>query len=65
MTDAQHIDLLMPPPMASQGDLLAYIEQTRRKLDRYHRLHATINPLDAAAIRAMCDELEADILKNL
>jgi hypothetical protein len=48
---------------------LAFIERTRRQLDRFDALpHApgkTIDPAEAAAIRRMCDELEADISKSL
>lgn len=47
----------------------AFIERTRRQLDRFDRLpHApgqAISPEDAAEIRKMCDELEADINKSL
>jgi hypothetical protein len=48
---------------------LAFIERTRRQIDRFDDLpHApgqTIAPDDAAAIRRMCDELEADINRYL
>jgi len=47
----------------------AFIERTRRQLDRFGELpHApdqTIAPEDAAEIRRMCDELEADINRSL
>jgi hypothetical protein len=47
----------------------AFIERTRRQLDRFEALpHApgqTIAPEDAAAIRRMCDDLEADINRSL
>jgi hypothetical protein len=47
----------------------AFIERTRRQLDRFHELpHApgqTIAPDDAAEIRRMCDGLEADIKRSL
>jgi hypothetical protein len=62
-------DLRPLPKYATQGDLLAYIERTRRQLDRFEQLPGTDGRrIDAAAavrIRAMCDELEADILKGL
>jgi len=48
---------------------LAFIERTRRQLDRFDALpHApgeVIAPEDAAAIRRQCDELEADINRSL
>jgi hypothetical protein len=48
---------------------LAFIERTRRQLDRFDALpHApdqSIAPEDAADIRRQCVELEADILKYL
>jgi hypothetical protein len=48
---------------------LAFIERTRRQLDRFDGLpHApgeTISPEDVAAIRQECDELEADINGSL
>ena len=48
---------------------LAFIERTRRQLDRFDALpHApdeAIAPEDAAAIRRQCDELEADISRSL
>ena len=51
------------------GDGLAFIEKTRRQLDRFdvafpgadgHRM----NPETEAKIRSICDELEADINKS-
>jgi hypothetical protein len=49
---------------------LAFIERTRRQLDRFdaacpHPEGKTIDPEEAAAIRAMCDDLEADIHRLL
>jgi hypothetical protein len=47
----------------------AFIERTRRQLDRFNELpHVkgqTIASEDAAEIRGMCDELEADIDASL
>ena len=47
----------------------AFIERTRRQLERFDNLpHApgeTIDPAEAGAIRAMCDDLEADIERLL
>lgn len=51
------------------ADGLAFIDRTRRQLDRFDLLpHApdqSITPQDAADIRRQCDELEADILNYL
>ena len=48
---------------------LAFIDRTRRQVDRFGELpHAprqTIAPDDAVEIRRMCDELEADINRSL
>jgi len=48
---------------ATFADGLAFIERTRRQLDRFEFLPnaGTIAPDDAALIRRQCDELEADI----
>jgi hypothetical protein len=61
---------LRPLPVhTSQGDLLAYIERTRRQLDRFEQLPKaagkTIDPDTAARIRVMCNELESDILMGV
>jgi len=68
-TSAEIIELRRPAGYASQGDLLRYIERTRRQLDRFEQLpdgHAKrIDPDAAARIRCMCDELETDILTGL
>jgi hypothetical protein len=46
-----------------------FIERTRRQLDRFDDLPRapgqSILPEDAAQIRKMCDELEADINRSL
>ena len=48
---------------------LAFIERTRRQLDRFdalpHGPGETISPEDAAAIRQQCAELEVDINRSL
>jgi hypothetical protein len=48
---------------------LAFIERTRRQLDRFEDLPLapgqTIAPDDAGEIRRMCDDLEADINSSL
>jgi hypothetical protein len=47
----------------------AFIERTRRQLDRFaalpHAPHEAISPETAAEIRRQCDELEADINRYL
>jgi hypothetical protein len=66
---AQVFELRPLPPCTSQGDLLAYIDRTRRQLDRFEQLPKAagriIDPDAAVRLRAMCDELEADILIGL
>lgn len=68
-TSAEVFELRAPKRHASQGDLLRYIERTRRQLDRFDALpdgHArSIDPDAAARIRKMCDELESDIITGL
>jgi len=48
---------------------LSFIERTRRQLDRFDAMpHApgeSIAPDEAAAIRRMCDKVEADINRML
>jgi hypothetical protein len=54
-----------PTGTATFADGLAFIERTRRQLDRFHALpHApgeAISPEDETVIRRQCDDLEADI----
>jgi hypothetical protein len=68
-TSAEIFELRSPAKHASQGDLLRYVDRTRRQLDRFEELpdgHSRrIAPDDAARIRVMCDKLEADIIKGL
>lgn len=51
------------------ADGLAFIDRTRRQLDRFDALpHApgeSIAPEEAAAIRRICDKVEADIREML
>jgi hypothetical protein len=53
----------------SVGDALAYIERTRRQLDRFDCLPdgATrpIDPVEADAIRGLCDKLEKTLRATL
>ncbi len=49
---------------------LAFIERTRRQLDRFdaalpHDEGKSIDPEEAAAIRSICDKVEADINRLL
>jgi hypothetical protein len=68
-TSAQILQLRPPAGYASQGDLLRYVDRTRRQLDRFEELpegnSKRIGPEAAARIRRMCDELEADIVRGL
>lgn len=63
------LELRPLPEYTTQGDLLDYIARTRRQLDRFEQLPSAnrqmIEPAAAARIRAMCDELEMDILMGL
>jgi hypothetical protein len=68
-TNAEFFPLRPLKGHASQGDLLRYVDRTRRQLDRFEELpegnSKRIEPEAAARIRRMCDELEADIIKGL
>jgi hypothetical protein len=55
---------------ATYADGLAFIERTRRQLDRFeeavpHVQGKGIAPEEAAEIRRLCDELEASIRKDI
>ena len=62
---ASNLITLAEPPRMTLADGLAFVERTRRQLDRFselpHRPGASIAPDDEASIRKICDELEADI----
>ena len=49
----------------SVDEVLAYIERTRRQLDRFESLPGgaanPIDPEEATAIRRLCDELETSL----
>ena len=68
-SSAEFFELRPLPDFASQGDILRYIERTRRQLDRFERLPKaegqSLNPEGASRVRKMCDELEADIIAGL
>lgn len=58
------------PSGATYADSLAFIERTRRQLDRFeqalpHDREQSIAPEDAAALRRKLDELEASIRNDL
>ena len=69
MPIAAVIGLSEPTDTMTFAQGLAFINRTRRQLDRFDALpHApgeTIAPEDMAAIRQQCDELEADINRSL
>ena len=55
-----------PATTMTVAEGLAFIERTRRQLDRFdtalpHDEGKTIDPEEAAAIRRLCDKVEADI----
>jgi hypothetical protein len=66
---AEILELRPLPEFKIQGDLLRYIERTRRQLDRFDSLPKShgqrLAPDAETRIRQMCDELEADILAEL
>jgi hypothetical protein len=63
------IALSEPTGTMTFADGLAFIERTRRQLDRFGALpHApgeSIAPEDEAQIRRMCDKVESDIHRML
>ncbi len=68
-SNAKVFELRPLPRFASQGDLLRYIERTRRQLDRFEQLPGADGKTFAAdaagRIRSLCDELESGILMGL
>ena len=59
-----------PTETMTIADGLAFIERTRRQLDRFgaalpHDQGKFIDPEEAAAIRAICNKVEADINRLL
>ena len=67
MTTAQILPLAERTTGMTFAEGLAFIERTRRQVDRFDLLpHAVlISPEDAADIRRQCDELKADINRSL
>jgi hypothetical protein len=69
MPESNVLRLAEPTRTMTFAEGRAFIERTRRQLDRFdalpHGEGETIAPEDAAAIRQMCDELEADINRSL
>lgn len=69
MTASTVLKLAEPMKTMTFAEGLAFIERTRRQLDRFDALpHApgqAISPEDAAEIRRLCDELSADINRSL
>ena len=65
-TDDQTLSIFLPDFESMSVDkVLAYIERTRRQLDRFESLPGgaanPIDPEEATAIRRLCDELETSI----
>jgi hypothetical protein len=58
-----------PTASCTIAEALAFIERTRRQVDRFERLPRaagqSISPEDAATLHRQCDELEADIKRLL
>jgi hypothetical protein len=70
MSASTVLALLKNPGRMTFAEGRDFIERTRRQLSRFEAAMpradgANIAPEDAAAIRKMCDELEADIAKHL
>jgi hypothetical protein len=69
MPNDKVVSLAEPTLTMTFAEGLAFIERTRRQLDRFDELpHTpdwTIRLEDAAKIRGMCDDLEGDIRKSL
>jgi hypothetical protein len=70
MSDSQVIHFGETTRTMTYAEGLAFIERTRRQLDRFvtalpHTQGESISPGDAAAIRAKLDALEADFRKDL
>jgi len=69
MIESKVLTLGEPTRTMTFAQGLAFVERTRRQLDRFDALpHApdkAIDPQEAVAIRQLCDELEADIDTSL
>jgi hypothetical protein len=70
MPDPQVLDFSEEAPAMTYAEGLAFVENTRRKLDRFDVAFPgangqRMNPETEAKIRNICDELEVDIRKSL
>ena len=70
MPTAKVISFAEPEQKMTIADGLAYIERTRRQLDRFdtalpHDEGKTFDPEEAAEIRRLCDKLESDLNRLL
>jgi hypothetical protein len=66
MTDPAILAFGEPTDAATAEDGLAFVERTRRQLDRYERMSGVPYPAEhAECIRRMCDTLEADIRRSI
>jgi hypothetical protein len=67
-SDAAVLDLF-PPARMTKADALEYIARTLRQLDRFEHLPKveglTIDDALATKARHLCEQLEADIRKDL
>jgi hypothetical protein len=70
MPDPHVLNFSEEVPAMTYAEGLAFVERTRRQLDRFDVAFPgangrRMNPETEAKIRAICDELEADIKKSL
>jgi len=69
MPESNVLTLAEPTRTMTFAECRAFIDRTRRQLDRFdalpHTQGETIAPGDAEAIRQMCAELEASINRSL
>ena len=70
MPASKVISFAEPEQKMTIADGLAYVERTRRQLDRFdaalpHDEGKTFDPQEAAEIRKLCDRLETDLNRLL
>jgi hypothetical protein len=70
MPSSKVISFSEPEQTMTIADGLAFIERTRRQLDRFdtalpHDEGKTFDPQEAAEIRKLCDKVEADLNRAL